>query len=322
MATILIAAELQELLDADPVPGHAVSWIAAGEPTPGGAYPAIVPLLSRRFGEAEFARLPDLRILANCAVGFDNIDLDAAGRHGVTVTNTPDVLTESTADLTWALILAVARRLKEGTAMIEQGSWKGWEPRQLLGLELTGSTLGIVGAGRIGQAVGRRALGFGMGLLYTDRSARTEFETATGARRVDLDHLLADSDVVTVHVPSSDETRGMADAAWFARMRPGSLFINTARGDLIDERALIDAVYGGRLGGAGLDVFRNEPRVHPALVMHPRVVTLPHIGSATTATRRAMAALAVGNVRAVLVGKAPLSPVPLGRDEHRSSDTA
>lgn len=308
MAEILIAAELRGLLPDDPLSGHTVKWLSGDDPTPSGPYEAIVPLLSRHIGEAELQALPQLRLVANCAVGYDNIDLAAAGRAGVLVTNTPDVLTEATADLTWALILAVARRLKEGEAMIAESRWPGWHPTQLLGLELKGSTLGIVGAGRIGQAVGRRAAGFGMRILYSDRDCRSEFERATSAERVDMTHLLAESHVVTVHVPSTEDTRGMFDRETFAAMRPGALFVNTARGELVDQDALVEALTG-HLGGAGLDVFAREPEVPGPLAAHPRVMTLPHLGSATTATRRAMAGLAVENVRAVLGGKAPLTPV-------------
>jgi glyoxylate reductase len=228
----------------------------------------------------------------------------------VIVTNTPDVLTDATADLAWYLILAVARRAKEGEALIRARAWTGWHPQQLLGLELRGATLGIVGAGRIGQAVGHRAVAFGMRIVYVDREERTAFEESTGARRVSLGGLLAQSDVVSLHVPATAETRGMVDEGWFARMRPGSFLINTARGDVVQESALVAALEGGRLGGAGLDVFPREPEVHPALVSHPRVVTLPHLGSATVATRRAMVGLAVRNVREVLAGRPPLTPVP------------
>ncbi len=310
MARVLVAAELKELLRPTPIPGHDVVWIPTTSETPTGDIAAIVPLLSRHFGEAEFARLPHLVIVANCAVGYDNIDVDAARRHGVIVTNTPDVLTAATADLTMLLILAVARRLKEGTALIANGTWTGWHPQQLLGIELAGATLGIVGAGRIGQAVGHRAVGFGLRLVYSDPSARPEFERDAGARRVTIEELLAGSDIVTLHVPSSPETREMVNREWFARMRHGALLINTARGDLIVESELLAALESNRLGGAGLDVFPREPRVSAALVHHPRVVTLPHLGSATTATRRGMAKLAVENVRSVLAGEPPLTPVP------------
>ncbi len=309
MTAVLIASELRQLLPADPVPGHRVEWLAADEPTPSGSYAAILPLLSRRIGPAELDRLPDLQIVANCAVGYDNIDLEAAAERGVAVTNTPDVLTDATADLTWALILAVARRLKEGEALLAEDRWEGWHPQQLLGLELRDSTLGVVGAGRIGQAVAHRAVGFGMRILYADSEARPGLEDATGAERAELSDLLARSDVVTVHVPSSPQTRGMFGQEEFARMRPGALFVNTARGDLVDEMALLDALDRGHLGGAGLDVFSEEPNVPEGLVRHPRVMALPHLGSATTRTREAMAALAARNVQAVLAGLAPLTPV-------------
>jgi glyoxylate reductase len=306
---VLIAAELRPLLPEDPLPGFESVWIADADPTPRGDFVAIIPILSRRIGEEELAGLPKLRVLAQCAVGYDNIDLTAAARRGLPVTNTPDVLTESTADLTWALILAVARRLKEGQGILARGEWEGWSPTHLLGLELNGSTLGVLGAGRIGQAVGRRGVGFGMRILYADDEPRPSFEGATGAGRVDLPHLLAESDVVTVHVPSTPETRGLFDASRFSLMKPGALFINTARGDLVDEGALLAALDRGGLGGAGLDVFSREPEVPPELVAHPKVVALPHIGSATTHTRRSMAELAVRNALAVLEGGDPITPV-------------
>jgi glyoxylate reductase len=306
---VLIASELRELLDPDPLPGFAVEWIGAADPTPAGRYVAIVPLLSRRIGPAELDRLPRLRVVANCAVGLDNVDLAACAARGVVVTNTPDVLTNATADLTWALLLAVTRRLKEGMRLVEEERWTGWDPRLLLGLELSGATLGIVGAGRIGQAVGRRAPVFRLQVCYADRDERLEFERETGARRLPLDGLLAGSDIVTIHVPSSGETRGLIGARELGLMRPGAFLINTARGDLVDEDALIAALDAGRLGGVGLDVFRREPLIPEALVRHPRSVVLPHLGSATHRTRRAMAGLAVNNARAVLSGEKPLTPV-------------
>ena len=306
---VLVASELRPLLPPDPLPGFEVVWISTEDPTPKGDYAAIIPILSRSIGEEELTGLPNLTVLAQCAVGYDNIDLQAAAKRGIPVTNTPDVLTESTADLTWALILAVARRMKEGQEMLAQDAWTGWSPTQLLGLELNGRALGIVGAGRIGQAVGRRAVGFGMDVLYVDAHPRHEFEEAVGARRSDLSELLSESDVVTLHVPSTPETRGLFDARRFSLMKTGSLFINTARGDLVDEGALLDALTSGRLGGAGLDVFSREPQVPRELVEHPKVVALPHIGSATTQTRRAMAALAVKNAIEVLEGREPLTPV-------------
>jgi glyoxylate reductase len=308
---VLISAELKPLLPADPLPGFEVYWIASNEATPRGDFVAIIPILSRAMGEEEMAGLPKLKVLAQCAVGYDNIDLEAAARRKLPVTNTPDVLTESTADLAWALILAVARRMKEGQEMLSRGEWTGWNPTQLLGLELNGSTLGIIGGGRIGQAVGRRGVGFGMTIRYSDQDTKPDFEADTGAQRLELSELLACSDVVSVHLPSTQETRGLFDRDIFMQMKPGALFINTARGDLVDEDALLRALKEGHLGGAGLDVFSKEPQVPPALVSHPKIVAIPHIGSATTHTRRQMAELAVRNARSVLEGGDPITPVPL-----------
>ncbi len=306
---VLVAAELKALLPDDPLPGFEAVWVSTQEPTPRGDFLGIIPLLSRPMGEKELEGLPRLKVLAQCAVGYDNVDLAAAARRGVTVTNTPDVLTESTADLAWALILAVARRLKEGQEMLARDSWTGWSPTQLLGMEMTGATLGIVGAGRIGQAVGRRAVGFRMKILYFDNQRRSGFERKVRAERRSLPDLLREVDVVTVHLPSNAETRGLFDASRFSLMKPGALFVNTARGDLVDEDALLAALDSGGLGGAGLDVFSREPNVPRGLVEHPRVVALPHIGSATTQTRRAMAQLATRNAQEVLAGREPLTPV-------------
>jgi glyoxylate reductase len=306
---VLIAAELKPLLPPDPLPGYELVWISTPEPTPAGDYVAIIPILSRPMGEDELAGLPELKVLAQCAVGYDNIDLAAAAGRNLPVTNTPDVLTESTADLAWALILAATRRLKEGYEMLARDQWPGWNPTQLLGLELKGSTLGIVGGGRIGQAVARRGVGFGMKILYADVAPNADLEEETGAAQVELPELLAQSHVVTLHVPSTSETRGFFNRERFNQMKEGALFVNTARGDLVDEDALLEALDLGWLGGAGLDVFQNEPRVRRDLVDHPGVFALPHIGSATTHTRREMAALAVANAKAVLEGRDPITPV-------------
>jgi glyoxylate reductase len=242
-------------------------------------------------------------------VGYNNIDLVAAEMRHVIVTNTPDVLTSATADLTWALILACARRLLEGVELVKTGEWRGWHPQLLLGLELEGATLGIVGAGRIGQAVGKRALGFGMKIRYASRTPRPEFEQATGARRLELKPLLRESDVVTLHVPKTPETQGMINQDTLGLMKPGAILINTSRGELVREEALAIALEEGRLGAAGLDVFTDEPEIHPRLRAARRTVLLPHIGSATLSTRRKMAETAVANVQAVLVGAPPLTPV-------------
>jgi glyoxylate reductase len=306
---VLIAAELKNLLDPSQLEDLDISWLAADQPTPQGDWVAIVPLLSRWVGGTELKNLPNLRIVANCAVGYNNVDLVAAEMRAVIVTNTPGVLTEATADLTWALILATARRLIEGVELVRSGHWTGWQPEQLLGLELRGRTLGLLGAGRIGQAVGRRAPPFGLRILYTARTPKPEFERETGARRADTSQLLAESDILSVHVPSTPETNGMINRETLARMKRGAILINTSRGDVVREEALAMALESGHLGAAGLDVYADEPTIHPRLLAAPRTVLLPHIGSATEDTRRKMAAIAVANVHSVLGGKAPLTPV-------------
>jgi len=305
----LIAAELKNLLEPSQLTDLDITWLAADQPTPKGDWVAIVPLLSRWVGGTELKHLPTLRIVANCAVGYNNVDLVAAEMRKVLVTNTPGVLTEATADLTWALILATARRLIEGVDLVRSGKWTGWHPEQLLGLELRGRTLGLFGAGRIGQAVGRRAPPFGLRILYTARTPKPEFERDTGATRVDTTQLLAESDIVSLHVPSSPETKGIINGETLGRMKPGAILINTSRGDLIREEALATSLELGHLGAAGLDVYTEEPTIHPRLRAAPRTVLLPHIGSATEDTRRKMAAIAVANVQSVLSGKPPLTPV-------------
>ena len=306
---VLIAAELQNLLEPAQLTNLDITWLAADQPTPKGDWVAIVPLLSRWVGGTELKNLPSLRIVANCAVGYNNVDVVAAEMRKVIVTNTPGVLTEATADLTWALILATARRLVEGVDLVRSGTWSGWHPEQLLGRELRGRTLGLYGAGRIGQAVGRRAPAFGLRILYHARTPKPEFERETGAVRVDASRLLGESDILSLHVPSSPETKGMINGETLARMKRGAILINTSRGDLIREEALAEALEQGSLGGAGLDVYTHEPAIHPRLLAAPRTVLLPHIGSATEETRRKMAAIAVANVQAVLNDKPPLTPV-------------
>ncbi|MGE5803152.1 MAG: 2-hydroxyacid dehydrogenase [Gemmatimonadota bacterium] len=306
---VLVAAELSNLLEPAELAGLDVTWLASGEPTPRGDWVAIVPLLTRWMGGTELKNLPKLRIVANVAVGYNNVDVVAAEMRGVLVTNTPGVLTDATADLTWALILATARRLVEGVDLVRSGKWTGWHPEQLLGLELRGHTLGLLGAGRIGQAVGRRAPAFGLRILYTARTAKPDFERDTGAARVQLRRLLNDSDIVSLHVPSSPETKGIINAETLGRMKPGAVLINTSRGDLVREEALAQSLEDGRLGAAGLDVYAEEPSIHPRLLAAPRTVLLPHIGSATGETRRKMATIAIANVQAVLSGKLPLTPV-------------
>ncbi len=305
---VLAAAEIRNLLEPSALAGLDVTWIASSEPTPKGDWVAVVPLLTRWVGGTELKNLPKLRIVANVAVGYNNVDVVAAEMRKVIVTNTPGVLTEATAD-TWALILATARRLIEAVDLVRSGHWTGWHPEQLLGLELRGRTLGLFGAGRIGQAVGRRARPFGLRIVYTARTPKPEFERETGAVRADASELLAESDIVSLHVPSSPETKGIINGETLARMKRGAILINTSRGDLIREEALALALEQGHLGAAGLDVYTEEPAIHPRLLAAPRTVLLPHIGSATEATRRKMAAIALENVQRVLSGKPPLTPV-------------
>ncbi len=244
-----------------------------------------------------------LKVLANHAVGFNNIDLAAAKAAGIVVTNTPDVLTEATADLTWALLLAVARRVTEGHRLVQDDRWTGWEPTQLLGADVAGRTLGIVGMGRIGQAVARRAAGFAMPVLYASRH-EVPFPSATQAwTRASLDELLDRSDFVSLHVPLTPDTHHLIGRTAFEAMRQTAIFLNTSRGPVVDEAALAEALQHGLIAGAGLDVYEQEPRIHPSLLGLPQVVTLPHLGSATQATRDRMGFMCVDNVSAVLEGR-------------------
>jgi len=306
---VLIADEIKNLIEPAQLADLDITWLPVSEPTPKGDWVALVPLLSRWVGGTELKNLRNLRIVANVAVGYNNIDLVAAEMRKVLVTNTPGALTEATADLTWALILATARRLVEGIDLVRSGKWTGWHPEQLLGMELRGRVLGLFGAGRIGQAVGRRAPPFGLRVLYAARTPKPEFERETGARRADASQLLAESDIVSLHVPSTPDTKGIMNGETLARMKRGAILINTSRGDLVREEALAMALERGHLGAAGLDVYTDEPTIHPRLRAAPRTVLLPHIGSATEETRRKMAAIAVSNVQAVLSGKPPLTPV-------------
>jgi glyoxylate reductase len=298
-----------------PDPGVRVDvWHRAGDLAGAlGPADAVVCLLTDRVDRAALAAAPALRVVANVAVGVDNIDLDAAAERGVVVTNTPDVLTDATADLTMALLLAVARRVPEGDAHVRSGRWDAWHllPAQL-GLDVSGRTLGIVGLGRIGQAVARRAAhGFGMRVLYHSRTRRPDAEAVLGVVHTGLDELLSISDIVSLHAPLTPATRHLIGARELARMSPHAILVNTARGPLVDEAALADALAQGRLAGAGLDVFEREPAVHPGLLARrERVVLLPHVGSATASTRRRMARTALDNAQAVLRGDPPPNPVP------------
>ena len=245
-----------------------------------------------------------LKVIANVAVGYNNIDVACARSRGIVVTNTPDVLTESVADFTWAMILAVTRRLSEGDRLIRRGEWKGWALDFMLGTELKGKQLGLVGFGRIARAVAARAPAFGMRVVYSDvASAEGPFEMMS------LDRLLNTSDVVSLHVPLTRETEHLIDKRALARMKRSAYLVNTARGPVIEEAALAWALQQRLIAGAALDVYENEPAAHPALLQLENVLLVPHLASATTETRTAMANLAVDNVAAVLAGRPPLTPV-------------
>ena len=269
---------------------------------------AIVCLLTDQIDAAVLAAgSPRLKVIATVAVGYDNIDLDTAAAHGIAVTNTPGVLDDTTADLAFLLILAAARRIWEAESDLRVGKWPGWDIDQYLGRDVHGAVLGVVGFGRIGQAVARRATGFGMEVLH-----HTRRDTGMVGWRGDLDRLLAESDIVTLHVPLTEETRHLIDARRLALMKPDAVLVNTSRGPVVDEEALAVALEEGAIFAAGLDVYEREPEVHPRLLAAPRTVLLPHIGSASLATRTRMAQVAAENVVAVLAGDRPENPVTGG----------
>jgi lactate dehydrogenase-like 2-hydroxyacid dehydrogenase len=247
----------------------------------------------------------NLRVLSNYAVGYNNVDVEAATARKLPVTNTPGVLTETSADLAFTLILSVARRVAEADKFTRDGKFHGWGPMMLLGHDVYGKTLGIVGLGRIGLATARRARGFGMNLLYTSRTPKRDAEADLGASRVELDELLRESDFVSVHVPLSDETTHMIGARELSLMKPNAFLINTARGPIVDEAALVTALRDGSIAGAGLDVYEREPALEPGLMELDNTVLLPHVASATIETRTKMAMLAAENAIAVIEGRTP-----------------
>jgi glyoxylate reductase len=251
------------------------------------------------------AAAPSLRIVANFAVGYDNVDLDACRSRGVFVTNTPGVLTNATAELALALTLAAARRLGEAETDLRAGRWQGWDPGDRLGLELSGATFGVVGLGRIGRRYAELVTGFGGQVLYTSRTPKPDADRELGATRVTLEELLRGADVVSLHVPATPQTAGLIGEPELAAMRPHAVLVNTARGALVDSAALARALGAGEIGAAGLDVYEHEPQVPKALLDAPGCVLLPHIGSATTRARDAMATLVADNVLAAIDGLEP-----------------
>ena len=272
---------------------------------------AVLTLLHDRVDEELLeAAGPQLRCVANVAVGYDNVDVAAATRRGVVVTNTPGVLDDATADLTMALILAATRRLAEGDRLVRSGEPWNWGMGFMLGSSLQGKRLGIVGLGGIGKWVAQRARAFGMEIAYHQRNpAPPEVEVALGAERLPLEQLLASADVVSLHCPLTPETRHLIGAAELAAMKPTAVLVNAARGPIVDEAALAEALAEGRIAAAGLDVFENEPEVEPRLLGLDNVVLTPHLGSATVETRTAMAELAARNAISVLRGQGPITPV-------------
>lgn len=299
---MLVELQAQHELDVwpgdDPIPRQELLTRIAGAD-------ALICVLTDRIDDDLLDAGSRLKIVANIAVGYDNIDLPAVRRHGIIATNTPDVLTDSTADLTWALILGVTRRAAEGDRLIRAGGWKGWTFDFMLGTELRGKQLGIIGAGRIGRAVAAKASAFGMNVVF----ARRDGTPARGPDDRTIDEILISSDVVSLHVPGSPANRHLIDRKALARMKRSAFLVNTARGSVVDEDALVWALNERLIAGAALDVFANEPSVHQGLLKFENVFLVPHLGSATRETRTAMAALAVRNVLAVLGGEAPVTPI-------------
>lgn len=269
----------------------------------------VLCLLTDRIDAAVMDAAKGCRVLANYAVGYDNIDVPAATARGIAVTNTPGVLTDATSDLAWALLFSAARWIVESDAFTRAGKFTGWAPMLFLGADITGRTLGVIGAGRIGTAVALKSAGFRMQVLYTDAVANATLEQEVGARRVPLDDLLRESDFVSCHVPLTSETRHLIGRAQFAMMKRTAVLVNTSRGPVVDEVALVEALRSGTIAAAGLDVYEAEPRLAPGLADLPNVVLAPHLGSATVETRAKMARMAAANLVAVLSGERPANCV-------------
>jgi len=269
----------------------------------------IISMLSNPFDKEVISSLKNCKVIANYAVGFNNIDLQAAKGKNIVVTNTPDILTNATADLAMALVLACARRIGEGEKLVREEKFVGWKPLLLLGIDLKDKTFGIIGAGRIGQATARRTKAFGTKIIYFNRSKKYDFEKEVGARKVKLETLLKTSDIISIHLPLNEKTANLLNKSNMHLMKPTAILINTARGEIIDENFLIQMLKKKQLFSAGLDVYEGEPNVKKGLLKLENVVLLPHVGSGTIETRSKMAELAAKNVVNVLKGKKPLTPV-------------
>lgn len=275
-----------------------------------GDHDALLPFVTDTVDREVLSRAPRLKVVANCGVGVNNIDLAACRERGIVVTNTPEVLTDATADVTWALILDACRGITAGDRAVRAGRWKGWAPTEYIGVRVTGATLGIVGLGRIGRAVAARARGFSMKVVYTQRARLSaEIEADLGASYTDMDRLFAEADIVCLCCPLTPETRGLVSKARIASMKRGSVLVNTARGPCVDEEALAEALQTGHLFAAGLDVYANEPQIAPALLRCDNVVLAPHVGSADRPTREAMARICVDAIFDVLAGMEPKTRV-------------
>lgn len=297
---VMVAARKQYVLvgrpaDTSPSPSELADGLREAD--------AAIVTLTERIDTAAIGSALRLKVVANYAVGYDNLDLAALSTRGVVASNTPDVLTDATADLTWALLLAVARRVIEGDRLVRSGGWTGWTPTQLVGTEVAGRTIGIVGLGRIGRAVAERASGFRMTVLYHSRCPVTTVSREHPWRRVSLPELLRHADFVSLHVPFSDSTRYLIGGPELGMMKPSGVLINTARGPVVNEAALVKALERGTIAGAGLDVYEDEPAVNPGLAKHERTVLLPHLGSATWSARVNMGMICLRNIEAVLAGR-------------------
>ena len=312
---VLVTREIPEA-GLEPLEGFDVSVLCERPPERGelleavrGAGGILSTVTEKMDAEVMDAAGDDLKIIANMAVGYDNVDLEAARERGIVVTNTPEVLTETTADTAFLLLLAAARRLGEAERLLRSGGWNAWGPMQLLGPDVWGKKLGLVGLGRIGQAVARRSSGFEMEVLYYDQYRNEEVEEELGARYLELDDLLSESDFVSIHTPLTPETRHLISERELGLMQSNAVLVNASRGPVVDEAALADALADRRIFAAGLDVYEEEPEVHPKLLELENVVLAPHIGSASIETRDKMAALAAEHLRAVLRGEQPKTPV-------------